>query len=134
MKLHIKISTQRTSPKWDDEEIFLQDSDANYNNYIKEIDLLIDCCKRKEDIRIRNKNLAIEKFITNNDSLLLLLVSIGKHIIKFDSLQLVHKKLLQIDQVLLILTKDFNVISQEEIAKVKFFRSNCFKESSRKYY
>ena len=113
-----KISTQRTSPKWDDEEIFLQDSDANYNNYIKEIDLLIDCCKRKEDIRIRNKNLAIEKFITNNDSLLLLLVSIGKHIIKFDSLQLVHKKLLQIDQVLLILTKDFNVISQEEIAKL----------------
>lgn len=113
-----KISTQRTSPKWDDEEIFLQDSDANYNNYIKEIDLLIDCCKRKEDIRIRNKNLAIEKFITDNDSLLLLLVSIGKHIIKFDSLQLVHKKLLQIDQVLLILTKDFNVISQEEIAKL----------------
>ncbi|KCX36598.1 hypothetical protein J577_2239 [Acinetobacter sp. 263903-1] len=35
---------------------------------------------------------------------------------------MVHKKLLQIDQVLLILTKDFNVISQEEIAKLSSLR------------
>lgn len=113
-----KISTQRTFPKWDNEEIFLQEADANYNNFIKEIDLLIECCKRKEDIRIRNQNLAIEKFIIDNDSLLLLLVSIGKHIIKFDALQLVNKKILQIDQVLLILNKGFNIISQEDITKL----------------
>ena len=113
-----KISTQRTSPKWDDEEIFLQEADVNYNNFIKEIDLLIECCKRKEDIRIRNQNSAIEKFIIDNDSSLLLLVSIGKHISKFDTLQLVNKRLLEIDQVLLILDKDFNTISQEEITKL----------------
>lgn len=110
-----KISTQKTSPKWDDKEIFLQEADVNYNNFIKEIDLLIECCKRKEDIRIRNQNSAIEKFIIDNDSSLLLLVSIGKHISNFDTLQLVNKKLLEIDQVLLILDRDFNAISQEEI-------------------
>ncbi|WP_171250805.1 hypothetical protein, partial [Acinetobacter pittii] len=44
--IYKKISTQRTSPKWDDEEIFLQEADANYNKFIKEIDLLIECCKR----------------------------------------------------------------------------------------
>ncbi|MQZ58227.1 AAA family ATPase [Acinetobacter junii] len=113
-----KISTQRTSPKWDDEEIFLQEADINYNNFIKEIDLLIECCKRKEDIRIRNQNTALEKFIIDNDSSLLLLVSIGKHISKFDNLKLVNKRLLEIDQVLLILDKDFNAISQEEITKL----------------
>lgn len=116
--IYKKISTQRTSPKWDDEEIFLQEADANYNNFIKEIDLLIECCKRKEDIRIRNQNLAIEKFIIDNDSFLLLLVSIGKHLSKFDALQLINKRLLEVDQVLLILDKDFNAISQEEIKKL----------------
>ena len=116
--IYKKISTQRTSPKWDDEEIFLQEADVNYNNFIKEIDLLIECCKRKEDIRIRNQNSAIEKFIIDNDSSLLLLVSIGKHISKFDNLQLINKRLLEIDQVLLILDKDFNAISQEEITKL----------------
>jgi len=113
-----KISTQKTSPKWDDQEIFLQEADANYNNFIKEIDLLIECCKRKEDIHIRNQNSAIEKFIIDNDSSLFLLVSIGKHISKFDTLQLVNTKLLDIDQILLILDKDFNAISQEEITKL----------------
>lgn len=116
--IYKKISTQSTSPKWDDEEIFLQEADANYNNFIKEIDLLIECCKRKEDIHIRNQNSAIEKFIIDNDSSLLLLVSIGKHISKFDSLQLVNKKLLEINQILLILDKNFNGISQEEITKL----------------
>ncbi|AXQ21267.1 AAA family ATPase [Acinetobacter wuhouensis] len=113
-----KISTQRTSPKWDDEEIFLQEADVNYNNFIKEIELLIECCKRKEDIRIRNQNSAIEKFIIDNDSSLLLLVSIGKYISKFENLQLVNKKLSEIDQILIILDKDFNAISQEEITKL----------------
>lgn len=103
-----KISTKKTSPKWDDQEIFLQEADANYNNFIREIDLLIACCKRKEDIHIRNQNSDIEKFIIDNDSSLLLLVSIGKHIGKFNTLQLVNKKLLEIDQILLILDKEFN--------------------------
>ncbi|MFH3735043.1 AAA family ATPase [Acinetobacter nosocomialis] len=116
--IYKKISTQRTSPKWDDEEIFLQEADANYNKFIKEIDLLIECCKRKEDIRTRNENSAIEKFIVDNDSLLLLLVSIGKYISKFDTLQLMNKKLLDIEQILLILDRDLNTISQEEIAKL----------------
>ena len=116
--IYKKISTQRTSPKWDDEEIFLQEADVNYNNFIKEIDLLIECCKRKEDIRIRNQNSAIEKFIIDNDNSLLLLVSIGKHISNFDNLQLINKRLLEVDQVLLILDKDFNAISQEEITKL----------------
>lgn len=113
-----KISTQKTSPKWDDREFFSQEGDANYNNFIREIDLLIECCKRKEDIHIRNQNSAIEKFIIDNDSSLLLLVSIGKHIGKFDALQLVNKKLLEIDQILLILDKNFNAISQEEVTKL----------------
>lgn len=113
-----KISTQRTSPKWDDEEIFLQEADENYSKFIREINLLIECCKRKKDIRTRNENSAIEKFIIDNDSLLLLLVSIGKHISKFDTLQLVNKKLLEIEQILLILDRDPNAISQEEIAKL----------------
>lgn len=116
--IYKKISTQNTLPKWDDEEIFLQEADANYNNFINEIDLLIECCKRKEDIHIRNQNSAIEKFIIDNDSSLLLLVSIGKHVSKFDTLQLVNKKLLEIDQILLILDKDFDAICQEEIIQL----------------
>ncbi|RQL72021.1 hypothetical protein BJI55_13010 [Acinetobacter pittii] len=60
----------------------------------------------------------LKSFIVDNDSLLLLLVSIGKYISKFDTLQLMNKKLLDIEQILLILDRDLNTISQEEIAKL----------------
>ncbi|MCQ1106577.1 AAA family ATPase, partial [Acinetobacter baumannii] len=84
------------------------------------------------DIRIRNQNSAIEKFIIDNDSSLLLLVSIGKHISNFDNLQLINKRLLEVDQILLILDKDFNAISQEEITKLSslgVFISDKLKEN-----
>jgi exonuclease SbcC len=116
--IYKKISTQKISPKWDSEELFFQETEASYNTFINEIDLLIECTRRKEDIRIRNQNVAIEKFIIDNDSHLLLLVSIGKHISKFDNLQETNKKKLQIDQVLSILSKDFKIITKEEIQKL----------------
>lgn len=88
-----KISSRDPSPGWDLAEPFSQLDIQQYQNYASELEILLALVSQKDEIRIRVTNSRIERYITENDALLLATVAVGRHISRYQTLTAQNQRL-----------------------------------------
>jgi exonuclease SbcC len=118
-KAYEKLSTFAPAPGWDQLEPFVQLDEQRYQTFFAELNLLIEVLKHKEEIRIIRKNSEIERYITQNDKLITLAVSIGKHFERYDDLNVQNLRLTSLVKALSALKKSPNSITSEDFATLK---------------
>ncbi|PPD49408.1 MAG: AAA family ATPase [Methylobacter sp.] len=118
-KAYEKLSTFAPAPGWDQREPFVQHDEPRYQTFLAELNLLIEVLKHKEEIRIIRKNSEIERYITQNDKLITLAVSIGKHFGRYDDLNVQNLRLISLVKALSTLKKSPNSITSEDFATLK---------------
>lgn len=118
-KEYEKLSSRNPIPGWDLPEPFAQLDDIRYQAFVIELDLMVGVLNHKEEIRIRRKNLEIERYITEKDDLIGLAVSIGKHVDRYDSLNAQNLRLTSLAKALLALKKSPTSITAGDMVTVR---------------
>lgn len=112
------ITTRVPPPEWDVSSPFIQVDSERYARLIANVDLLHELSKNKQEIRARKRNLEIEKYIVDKDSLISLAISIGKHTQRLDTLQLEKDRLGVLAKVLSVIDKGGKSITVEDLAVI----------------
>jgi exonuclease SbcC len=118
-KKYEKLSTCTPAPGWDLLEPFGQIDELRYQAFLAALNLLIDVLKHKEDIRILRKNSEIELYITKNNDLIGLAVSIGKHFGRYEDLKAQNLSLTSLGKALSVLKKSPNLITSKDFTTLK---------------
>jgi exonuclease SbcC len=113
-KKYEKLSTCALAPAWDLVEPFVQIDELRYQGFLADLNLLIEVLKQKDDIRILRKNSEIENYITKNNELIGLAVSIGKHFGRHEDLKAQNLRLTSLGKALSALKKSPNSITSED--------------------
>lgn len=109
-----KITSVDVSPAWDLASPF-SEADINvYNMFIQEISALKETSERKQEVKIRLKNISIEKYISKNRHLFEELVKFGKHITSYSGLKNENSQIVSLRQLATIFSKSPAEISGVE--------------------
>lgn len=114
-----KISSREPAPGWDLTEPFSQLDVQQYQNYTSDLEILIALVSQKDEIRIRVNNSRIERYIVENDALLLAAVAVGKHMAQYQSLTAQSQRLALLTKGGTALSKSPDTINVTDLESVR---------------
>jgi|SRR5471030_48106 len=114
-----KISSREPAPGWDLTEPFSQLDVQQYQNYTSELEILLALVSQKDEIRIRVTNSRIERYIAENDALLLAAVAVGRHLAQYQPLTAQSQRLALLIKGRTALSKSSDTINFTDLEAVR---------------
>jgi len=114
-----KISSREPIPGWDLAEPFSQLDLQQYQNYISELEILLALVSQKDEIRIRVNNARIDRYIAENDALLVAAIAVGRHIAQYRALNAQSQRLALLIKGRTVLSKSSSNINSADLEAVK---------------
>ncbi|WP_322034020.1 AAA family ATPase [Paraburkholderia sp. J76] len=98
---HRGFATRTPAPDWDAKDPFPTADSQRFLELNQKIEILISASRPevRDEIRLRRKNREIEGYVVGNDALFALVVSVGKHLDKYDDLRANSTRLELLQQI-----------------------------------